>query len=177
VGTNRPVTVLETKTAKKYSFIIEHPIAGEEEVALAQQLYTTPEVAARILRIKELVDKHMSTLIFVNSRQHAEMLGLRFNMLDHSIAVHHGSLSKEERHHVEDDFKRQKLKGILCTSTLQLGIDIGSINLVIQYLSPRQVTPLLQRVGRSGHQSTLTSRGHIITVFPDARARVASESQ
>jgi ATP-dependent Lhr-like helicase len=167
VGTHRSVTVLEARTAKNYSFKIEHPIAGEEEVALAQRLYTSPEVAARILRIKELVEQHMSTLIFVNSRQHAEMLGLRFNMLDHSIAVHHGSLSKEERHTVEDSFKRRKLKGILCTSTLQLGIDVGSINLVIQYLSPRQVTPLLQRVGRSGHQSTLTSRGYIITVFPD----------
>ena len=104
-GTHRPITVLEAKNSKSYSFKIEHPIAGEEEVALAQRLYTSPEVAARILRIKELVEQHMSTLIFVNSRQHAEMLGLRFNMLDHSIAVHHGSLSKEERHTVEDSFK------------------------------------------------------------------------
>jgi ATP-dependent Lhr-like helicase len=166
-GPHRAVTVLEAETTKNYSFKIEHPIAGEEEVALAQRLYTSPEVAARIIRIKELVEQHRSTLIFVNSRQHAEMLGLRFNMLDHSIAVHHGSLSKEERHAVEDNFKHRKLKGILCTSTLQLGIDIGSIDLVIQYLSPRQVTSLLQRTGRSGHQSTLTSRGHIITVFPD----------
>lgn len=166
-GSHRSINVLEATTAKKYSFKIEHPIAGEEETALAQRLYTSPDVAARILRIKELVEQHVSTLIFVNSRQHAEMLGLRFNMLDQSIAVHHGSLSKEERHTVEDRFKRGKLKGILCTSTLQLGIDIGSIDLVIQYLSPRQVTSLLQRVGRSGHQSTLTSRGHIITVFPD----------
>lgn len=166
-GTHRSIKVLEANIAKSYSFKIEHPIAGEEEVSLAQRLYTSPEVAARILRIKELVEQHMSTLIFVNSRQHAEMLGLRFNMLDHSIAVHHGSLSKEERHTVEDNFKRQKLKGILCTSTLQLGIDIGTIDLVIQYLSPRQVTSLLQRAGRSGHQSSLISRGHIITVFPD----------
>jgi ATP-dependent Lhr-like helicase len=166
-GTHRAITVLEANTTKSYSFKIEHPIAGEEEVALAQRLYTSPEVAARILRIKELVEQHISTLIFVNSRQHAEMLGLRFNMLDHGIAVHHGSLSKEERHAVEDNFKRRKLKGIICTSTLQLGIDIGSIDLVIQYLSPRQATALLQRVGRSGHQSALTSRGHIITVFPD----------
>ncbi|MEM3642217.1 MAG: helicase-related protein, partial [Candidatus Bathyarchaeia archaeon] len=135
---------------------------------LAAKLRTSPEAAARIRRITELVDSHKSTLIFVNSRTNAEMLGYKFNQLDRSdIAVHHGSLSKEERVQIEDEFKAGVLKAIICTSTLELGIDIGNVDLVIQYLSPRQVSSLIQRVGRSGHRLDMLSKGVIITAFPD----------
>jgi ATP-dependent Lhr-like helicase len=76
-------------------------------------------------------------------------------------------LSKEERTSIEDEFKAKTLKAIVCTSTLQLGIDIGHVDLVIQYLSPRQVCSLIQRVGRSGHKLDMTSKGVIVTAFPD----------
>jgi ATP-dependent Lhr-like helicase len=95
------------------------------------------------------------------------MLGHKFNQLTKDIAVHHGSLSKEERISIEDEFKAKTLKAIVCTSTLQLGIDIGHVDLVIQYLSPRQVCSLIQRVGRSGHKMDMTSKGVIVTAFPD----------
>jgi ATP-dependent Lhr-like helicase len=95
------------------------------------------------------------------------MLGHKFNQLTKDIAVHHGSLSKEERTLIEDEFKAKALKAIVCTSTLELGIDIGHVDLVIQYLSPRQVCSLIQRVGRSGHKLDMTSKGVIVTAFPD----------
>ncbi|MCI4439223.1 hypothetical protein JHC27_05210 [archaeon] len=117
--------------------------------------------------IKKLSDSHTSTLIFVNSRQVAEMLALKLSYISSNIGIHHGSLSREERERIEEDFKKGKTKAIVCTSTLELGIDIGSIDLVVQYLSPRQVKPFIQRVGRSGHQLGLTSRGIIITAFTD----------
>jgi ATP-dependent Lhr-like helicase len=167
VGTGRPLTVIQTETPKKCQYFVERPVPGEEDYDFAQRLYTSPEVASRILRMKELVDQRESTLIFVNSRQHAEMLGLRLAMLDSNIAVHHGSLSREERHRVEDAFKEGTIHGIVCTSTLELGIDIGAIDRVVQYLSPRQVTPWVQRVGRSGHQVDRVSDGIILTASPD----------
>ncbi len=167
VGTDRPVTVIQTTTPKVCQYFVERPVPGGDAFDYAQRLYTAPEVAARILRMKELVDQRESTLIFVNSRQHAEMLGLRLAMLDANIAVHHGSLSREERQRVEDAFKEGTIHGIVCTSTLELGIDIGAIDRVVQYLSPRQVTPLVQRVGRSGHQVGRVSEGIILTAFPD----------
>ncbi len=167
VGTNREVKIIQVFPPKEYRYFVERPITGEAEYEAAQKLYTSPEAAARLLRIKELVETHDSTLIFVNSRQNAEMLGLRFNILGKDIGVHHGSLSREERHRVEDDLKTGKIKGVVCTSTLELGIDIGSVDFVVQYLSPRQVSPFVQRVGRSGHRMDRTSEGTVITAYSE----------
>jgi ATP-dependent Lhr-like helicase len=166
-GTNRSVKVVEVSLPKGYHYSVEYPIPNDPDYDLAQKLHTAPEAVARIRRILDLVKKHNSTLIFVNSRTNAEMLGHKFNQLTKDIAVHHGSLSREERTLIEDEFKAKALKAIVCTSTLELGIDIGHVDLVIQYLSPRQVCSLIQRVGRSGHKLDMTSKGVIVTAFPD----------
>ena len=167
-GTNRSVKIVDAVLPKGYRYLVETPSPEETDYDLAGDLRTSPEAAVRISRIMELVDTHRSTLIFVNSRQNAEMLGRKFDQLKRfDIAVHHGSLSKEERARIEDEFKSGALKAIVCTSTLELGIDIGNVDLVIQYLSPRQVSSLIQRVGRSGHSLDRLSDGVIVTAFPD----------
>ncbi len=167
-GTNRPINIIQANLAKNYRYQVENPQPTTTDFELAGKLETSPEAAARIRRLTELVDTHKSTLIFVNSRQNAEMLGHKISQLGRNdIAVHHGSLSREERVTIEDEFKSGKLKAIICTSTLELGIDIGNVDLVAQYMSPRQVSSLIQRVGRSGHSLKRLSEGIIITVYPD----------
>lgn len=167
-GATRTVKVIKVPLPKGYRYSVEYPLPKDVDYDLAQKLHTAPEAAARIRRILDLVKEHTSTLIFVNSRANAEVLGHKFTQLERGdIAVHHGSLSKEIRASIEDEFKGKKLKAIVCTSTLELGIDIGHVDLVIQYLSPRQVSSLIQRVGRSGHKLDLISKGVIITAFPD----------
>ena len=167
-GTDRSIKVVQASLPKGYKYKVENPTPADADYDLSGKLRTSPEAAARIRRILELVDSHRSTLIFVNSRQNAEMLGYKFTQLERTdIAVHHGSLSKEERVQIEDEFKAGKLKALVCTSTLELGIDIGNVDLVIQYLSPRQVSSLIQRVGRSGHRLDRLSEGVIVTAFPD----------
>src|SRR5439155_3473647 len=106
-------------------------------------------------------------LIFVNSRVNAELLGSKFNMMDRKITVHHGSLPREERVRAEEAFKAGEIKGLVCTSTLELGIDIGSVDLVVQYMSPRQVNSLVQRVERSGHTLTRTSQEVLVAVLEE----------
>ena len=167
-GTNRKISIVQAALTKKYHYTAENPKANQDDYDLAGKIETSPEAAARIRRITELVDTHQSTLIFVNSRTIAETLGHRFSQTNRTdIAVHHGSLSKEERTNIEDEFKNGKLKAIICTSTLELGIDIGNVDLVVQYMSPRQVNSLVQRVGRSGHSLERTSQGVIVTTFPE----------
>ncbi len=167
-GTDRPITIVQAVLAKNYQYHVESPQPTMTDFELAGKLETSSEATARIRRLAELVDSHKSTLIFVNSRQVAEMLGHKFSQLGRNdIAVHHGSLSREERVSIEDDFKAGKLKAIIATSTLELGIDIGNVDLVAQYMSPRQVSSLIQRVGRSGHSLKRLSEGTIITVYPD----------
>ena len=167
-GTNRKVTIVHAALAKKFRYHIENPQPTHIDFEIAGKLETSPEAAARVRRLTELVDSHNSTLIFVNSRQNAEMLGHKLGLLGRNdIAVHHGSLSKEERVNIEDDFKSGKIRAIICTSTLELGIDIGNVDLTIQYMSPRQVSSLIQRVGRSGHSLERLSEGVIVTVYPD----------
>jgi ATP-dependent Lhr-like helicase len=164
LGGSEPVRIVQIPLSKDTRYRIEYPPPGEEDQELARRLYTAPEAAARLALVSDLVDAHDSTLIFVNSRVNAEMLGSKFNMMDQKIMVHHGSLPKEERVRSEEAFKSRQIKGLVCTSTLELGIDIGSVDLVVQYMSPRQVNSLLQRVGRSGHSLTRTSQGVLVSV-------------
>jgi ATP-dependent helicase Lhr and Lhr-like helicase len=167
-GTNRDIEVICAVFAKDFRYHVEAPVATDADYELAGKLETAPEAAARIRRLAELVNSHRSTLIFVNSRTVAETLGHKFSQLGRTdVAVHHGSLSKEERVRIEDEFKAGALKAIICTSTLELGIDIGNVDLTVQYMSPRQVNTLIQRVGRSGHRLDMLSEGVIVTVFPD----------
>jgi len=166
-GTDRHITVLNVFTPKGYQYKVEYPVPKDADYDLAQELRTSPEAAARMKHVIDLVNKHVSTLIFVNSRTNAETLGYKLSRLSSEVAVHHGSLSREERTSIEDQFKAKSLKAIVCTSTLELGIDIGHVDLVIQYLSPRRVCSLIQRVGRSGHRLGMTSKGIIVTAFAD----------
>jgi ATP-dependent Lhr-like helicase len=114
--------------------------------------------AARLEVISEEIKSGTSTLIFANTRQIVEALGNRLIYMQKikpfgGIGVHHSSIEKSERIKMESDFKNGEIKGLLATSSLELGIDIGTINKVIQYGSPRQALRLIQRVGRSGHTS------------------------
>src|SRR5712664_2892832 len=164
LGGSNPVRVVQIPLSKDTRYKIEYPPPGEEDQELARRIYTAPEAAARLALVTDLVDAHDSTLIFVNSRVNAEMLGSKFNMMGQKIMVHHGSLPREERVRAEEAFKDGEIKGLVCTSTLELGIDIGSVDLVVQYMSPRQVNSLVQRVGRSGHSLTRTSHGVLVSV-------------
>ena len=164
LGGSEPVRIVQIPLSKDTRYKIEYPTPGEEDQELARRLYTAPEAAARLALVSDLVDAHDSTLIFVNSRVNAEMLGSKFNLMGQNIMVHHGSLPKEERVRAEEAFKARQIKGLVCTSTLELGIDIGSVDLVVQYMSPRQVNSLVQRVGRSGHSLTRTSHGVLVSV-------------
>jgi len=166
-GTHRQISVIDVSTPKSYQYSVEYPVAQESDYDLAQELKTNPDAAARMRRIVDLLNEHISTLIFVNSRTNAEMLGYKLSQLSSKVAVHHGSLSREERALIEDQFKAKNLKAIVCTSTLELGIDVGHVDLAVQYLSPRRVCSLIQRVGRSGHKLGMTSKGIIITAFSD----------
>jgi len=167
VGEGRSIEMVHSAVQKTMKYYIEYPKPREEDQVVAQSLLIAPEPAARIGRISELVSDHESTLVFVNSRTIAEMLGHKFNVLRKDMAVHHSSLPKEERERVESQFKAKGLKGLVCTSTLELGIDIGSVDLAVQYMSPRQVSALIQRVGRAGHALTKDSEGIILAVSTD----------
>ncbi len=124
---------------------------------------------ARIYAIVEHIKRSDSCLIFGNTRQIVEALGSRLLYLDKlesfgGIGVHHGSLDKEERAELESIFKKGGKKAIISTSSLELGIDIGSIDFVVQYGSPKQALRLLQRMGRSGHSIRKASKGSIIAL-------------
>jgi ATP-dependent helicase Lhr and Lhr-like helicase len=119
-------------------------------------------------RIAELVGQHRTTLVFVNTRKMAERVArcLTDRLGEAAVTAHHGSLSKEKRLDAESRLKSGQLKALVATASLELGIDIGSVDLVCQIGSPHRIATLLQRVGRSGHSISGTPKGR---VFPTSR--------
>ncbi len=120
-------------------------------------------VGDKVSIIADLINKHKKILIFVNTRDEAEWLGARLSSLGIDVRVHHGSLSKEERELTEYLLRQGGVKAVVATSSLELGIDVGDIDLVIQVSSPKQAIKLLQRVGRSLHGISNVARGVVVT--------------
>jgi ATP-dependent Lhr-like helicase len=166
-GSDREAQIVDVSVSKSLDFHVMYPEAIDSDRTLARKLLTDPDIAAQIRTMIALIKENKSTLMFVNTRQSAEAIGARFKKLNEPIAVHHGSLSKEARIEAEDSFKDGKVNTLVCTSSMELGIDIGKIDHVIQYMSPREVSRLLQRVGRAGHRVGETSKGTIIAISDD----------
>jgi ATP-dependent Lhr-like helicase len=163
--------------------VIEGEPASGNAAAAPVRRSIWPAIHPRLL---ELVQAHRSTLIFVNARRLSERLATRLNELWHEgenrsgeqdgtsppagvdelVKAHHGSLSRERRLQIEDDLKTGRLRGLVATSSLELGIDMGAVDLVVQVESPGAVSRGLQRIGRAGHQVGEPSRGKL---FPKHR--------
>ena len=164
VGSDGNGDIVDVDITKSMMINVVYPKPIRKDYEDASRLYTYPPVTARIRVISDLIRKHRSTLVFTNTRPMAEILGSRLFLYDENlpVLVHHGSLSRNIRMRIERMLKEGRIKAIICTSSLELGIDIGDVDLVIQYNSPRQVSRIIQRVGRSGHWIEKISEGVIV---------------
>ena len=146
---------------KTLNLTVTRPQATLEDNALADSIFTYPDVAARLRTIRDIVEKYRSTLIFTNTRSEAEALANRFRVWNEKlpIGIHHSSLSRATREATEKRLRQGELSGVICTSSLELGIDIGFLDCVIQYNSPRQVSRLIQRIGEGGPLDRQRRRG------------------
>lgn len=169
VGNQRQVEIVRVSVAKMVHLQVIYPTPTEEDAQFAGKIYTHPEVAARLRIIRDYMSKRKSVLLFTNTRSISEVLASRFKVwdIDFPLSIHHGSLAKPSRIAAEAGLKRGDLKGLIATSSLELGIDVGHIDFVIQYMSPRQVSRLIQRVGRAGHTYGNLSEGLIIGMDSD----------
>jgi ATP-dependent helicase Lhr and Lhr-like helicase len=175
----RPIQLVDAGIAKTLDLEVVVPVEDMREPgsdskpadllgtgAEGSQQSIWPSIYPEILR---LVEQHRSTIVFVNNRRLAERLALRLNELaEREIArAHHGSLAREQRIEIEELLKAGEIPCLVATSSLELGIDMGAVDLVIQVESPKSVARGLQRIGRAGHELHATSKGRI---FPKFRA-------
>ncbi|WP_336339313.1 DEAD/DEAH box helicase [Haloarcula brevis] len=163
----RSCAIVEVDIGSRLDIEVVRPQVTDRDEELSSTLVTDASTASHVRYIADRIDDHESVLLFVNTRQTAEALGSRFKELGTDLGVHHGSLSKEARIDVEDRFKAGDLDALLCTSSMELGIDVGHVDHVVQYGSPRQVSRLVQRVGRAGHRRDLVSAGTVVTTDAD----------
>ncbi|MDD5417143.1 MAG: DEAD/DEAH box helicase, partial [Candidatus Aenigmarchaeota archaeon] len=161
--------LVQAQVVKDIDLEVRYPYPNAEDRKLAEDIFIGETVAARLRAIHEIIKSHKSSLTFTNTREAAEILSSRLRLFDKDLTheVHHSSLSKDIRIKAEKEFKGETLKALIATSSLELGIDIGSIDVVIQYMSPRQVAKLVQRIGRSGHGVGRKSEGYIISAEGD----------
>tara|TARA_Y100001978_G_scaffold154350_2_gene139772 strand:+ start:272 stop:3280 length:3009 start_codon:yes stop_codon:yes gene_type:complete len=155
------IAVAPRSTELSVDAIIQTP---EDEIG-SLELAISPRAHATLRGLAEIVSEKSPCLIFVNSRNSAETVSQRLQAIapDLKVGVHHGSLAKETRTKMEDDLRQGNLQGLVCTSSLELGIDVGSIRHVVQIRSPRSVDRMLQRVGRADHRLGGIGRGHLLS--------------
>src|SRR5579862_2835886 len=187
VSGGRPIELVDAGVAKELDLQVVVPVEDMRELStpgtLDQRQYESAdsgitaglEVGSQSIwpsiypAVLELVREHRSTIVFVNNRRLAERLALRLNELaEEEVArAHHGSLAREQRLVIEEDLKAGRIPCLVATSSLELGIDMGAVDLVVQVESPKSVARGLQRIGRSGHSLDAVSKGRI---FPKFRA-------
>jgi ATP-dependent Lhr-like helicase len=174
----RPVTIVDASAPKRLDLRVEVPV---EDMANLDELENLPSGPAsqgpkrRSIwtaihpKLLELIQAHRSTLIFVNSRRLAERISGAINELagEALVRAHHGSVAVGQRKEIEDKLKLGTLRGIVATSSLELGIDMGAVDLVIQIESPPSVASGMQRVGRASHHVGSVSNA---VIFPKYRA-------
>lgn len=172
-GRDREVEVVQVKAAKEIRLAVVHPepVAGDQD--LAGKLSIPPTLVAQVREVRRIVQEHGRVLVFSNTRDGAELLASRSALIDEAdgkpplLGLHHGSLSSDVRQDVEDRFKSGELRALVATSSLELGIDIGAIDHVVQVGSPRSVARLVQRLGRSGHRVGGISEGTLVATGPE----------
>jgi ATP-dependent helicase Lhr and Lhr-like helicase len=156
-------TIIDTGHVRERDLAIEVPASPLESVMSGEvwmQVYD---------RLAELIAEHRTTLVFVNTRRHAERVArhLSERLGEDKVTAHHGSMAKELRLDAETRLKRGELKALVATASLELGIDIGDVDLVCQLASPRSIAAFLQRVGRSGHSIGGTPKGRLFPLSRD----------
>ncbi|MFN2388056.1 MAG: DEAD/DEAH box helicase [Actinomycetota bacterium] len=178
LGGSRPVTVVRPAYEKRFDLSIVVPV--EDMAALGEatgevasgsaagaeaRTSMWPHVEERLLAV---IREHHSTIVFANSRRLCERLSARLNALagEDVTRAHHGSVSREQRLLIEEELKAGRLPAVIATSSLELGIDMASVDLVVQVEAPDSVASGLQRIGRAGHQVDAVSRG---VLFPKHR--------
>ena len=172
----RPVTIVDTCEKKKLELRIEVPVEDMAKMGQPEEIPSGPasQGPARTSiwtaihpRLLELIRAHRSTLIFVNSRRISERLAAALNELAGEVLVrsHHGSLARPQRIEVEDRLKAGQLRALVATSSLELGIDMGAIDLVVQIEAPPSVASGMQRIGRAGHTIGAASKGVIVPKY------------
>jgi ATP-dependent helicase Lhr and Lhr-like helicase len=176
--TPRPVAIVDAGSRKAFDFTVEVPV--EDMARLGEVVDEVPSGPAAAvmprhsiwpsiqLRLVELIRQHRSTMIFVNSRRLAERLASALNDVagEELALAHHGSVAREKRQEIEDRLKRGDLRAIVATSSLELGIDMGAVDLVVQIEAPPSVASGMQRIGRASHSVGAVSRG---IIFPKHR--------
>lgn len=167
-GRGRTVTIVDVEARKDLALDVVVAQTDPEDTALAAEMGAPPEVLAQVRAVRDLVRAHQRVLVFTNTRDAAELMCSRSALLDGDatplLGLHHGSLSPEHRADVEDRFKAGDLRGLVATSSLELGIDVGAIDHVVQIQSPRSVARLVQRLGRAGHRVGAVSAGTLVAV-------------
>jgi ATP-dependent Lhr-like helicase len=165
----RPVRIVDCGLTKRMEISVESPVPDLGRIGGS----VWPAVGPLLLR--HITDSR-TTLIFVNNRAQAEKIALRVNALaGHELAQpYHGSLSRERRLALEERLKAGELRALVTTSSLELGIDIGSVDLVIQLQSPKRVSAGLQRIGRAGHTLGAASAGILVPTFRDDAMEIAA---
>lgn len=159
---NLPV-IVDIGHQRELDLGIEVPLSDLGAVCMHEQW---AEINSRIV---ELINTHRATLIFVNTRRLAERLTHQLSEIlgDDAISSHHGSLAYKHRQTTEQRLKAGQLKAVVATASLEMGIDVGYIDLVIQIGSPRSISTFLQRIGRSGHALGLTPKGRLFALTRD----------